>query len=56
MKIYKCPVCNRKFTANKIIDYIWVNDVGLFECTELCPYCKAAIVKSDNGEYIEYED
>ena len=56
MKIYECPICHRKFSENEIIDYIWVNDVGLFECTEKCPNCKSSIIKSDNGEYIEYED
>ena len=52
MKIYECPVCHRKFSESEISFKIYSDD-NEHIC---CPKCSSYLIKSDNGEYIEYED
>ena len=53
MKIYECPVCNKKFSERECFMKInWDSNTQIIEC----PKCHTNLIKSDNGEYIEYED
>ena len=55
MKIYECPICHRKFSENDTIKIIYFK-ANKKELLNICPDCYTTLIKSDNGEYIEYED
>ena len=58
MKIYECPICHRKFSESESIigtTYKKPYKLDLIYICE-CPKCFSKLIKSDSGEYIEYED
>lgn len=53
MKIYECPVCHKKFDESEAYRY---RDNKKLYVIVYCEKCDSKLIKSDSGEYVEYED